>query len=587
MSDQKIENLLQLSLDVPEQDRERSANLSSGFDNSSERWEVIVKYSGEDTGWQAPYEPVTKLYGGYAVFRVTREQLATLANEPMVEYIEKPKPLNFAVYNGKASSCIPPVQRNPWNLTGRGILVAIVDSGIDVFHPDFRNEDGTTRLIGLWDQTLENTGNVKRPPEGYSEGIYFSQEEINEYLQLDVSLPSVDLSGHGTHVAGIAAGNGRASRGEQRGVAYEAEILIVKLRGQRGVGDSQTAALMEGVDFCVRTAVKRGQPMALNLSYGNNYGSHSGASLLETYLDAVAGIGRTTICIGSGNEGNRARHTSLRLNPNREYQVEFIVSYGEANVGLQLWKNYADEFEIQLESPDGSRVTLSENIMGTYRYTLDNSELYVFVGEPAPHSVSQEIYFEFLPASPFRYVQNGIWKLLLTPVRVVEGGVNLWLPSGSSVDRDTGFLIPSVETTLTIPSTAFLPITVGAYDGNTGGFAPFSGQGTGCGRETFCAPLVHDFVDKPDLVAPGVNIISCAPGGGYTSRTGTSMACPFVTGSAALLMQYGIINGEDPYLYGQKVKAYLEKGAKPLNAFLSYPNASVGWGALCLRESLP
>ena len=245
----------------------------------------------------------------------TEEQKSEVqAEEPQVEYIEKPKALSFAVYEGKLVSCIPPVQREPLSLTGQGILVGIIDSGIDIYHPDFRKEDGTTRIVGIWDQTAVNEGKMElMPPSGYSFGLFYSEEKINELLQAVGPAPAVDASGHGTHVAGIAAGNGRASRGENRGVAYESQLLIVKLGGRTQRDFPQTAELMQAIDFCIRLAAERNQPLALNLSYGNNYGSHTGTSLLETYLDEAALVGRTTICIGSGNEGNLRRHASGQL----------------------------------------------------------------------------------------------------------------------------------------------------------------------------------------------------------------------------------------------------------------------------------
>lgn len=572
MADQKLENLLELSLDTPEDTREKSENLSAGYDPAENEWEVIIRYSGDIQDIAGRFGRVTPLLGGYAVAVVPESMLAALSAEPQVEYIEKPKALSFAVYEGKLASCITPVQRAPYNLTGKGILVAVVDSGIDIFHPDFQNEDGTTRLAGIWDQTVE-TGT---PPEGYAMGTFFSREEINAVLTSGERAPTVDLSGHGTHVTGIAAGNGRASRGENRGVAYEADILVVKLRGSGREGFPQTTGLMMGVDFCVRKAIEWSQPLALNLSFGNSYGSHDGTSLLETYLDSVAGLGRTTICIGSGNEGNQRRHASGRLVMGEDYRIEFAVAPGEYNLGIQLWKQYADEFQITLLSPSGSTVVLSENSEGAYRYILDGTEILWYFGEPAPYSPAQEIYLELLPEGVQESVRSGVWKLNLSPRKIVEGTFNLWMPSGSSINAETGFLVSDVDTTLTIPSTAFKPVTVAAYNSNTGSFAPFSGQGF------VCCHLV-----KPDLAAPGVDIVSCSPGGGYTARSGTSMACPFVTGSAALLMQYGILEGHDPYLFGQKVKAYLIRGAKPLSAYREYPNASVGWGVLCLRDSIP
>ncbi len=577
MADQKIENLLELSLDVDEQTREKSENLQVGYDTQDAKWEIILRYSGEMGNLSERYENWVDLLGGFAIAEVTREQLLQLSEEPLVEFIEKPKALSFAVYEGKLVSCIPPVQRPPYSLTGQGILVGIVDSGIDIFHPDFRKEDGTTRIVGLWDQTLTpEEGSGQAPPEGYQRGVYFSGEDINTILQNESRSPTQDRSGHGTHVAGIAAGNGRASRGENRGVAYEADILVVKLGSPTAEGFPQTAQLMQGIDFCVRMSIRRNEPLALNLSYGNNYGSHTGTSLIETYLDTVANMGRTTICVGSGNEGNLARHAAVELMMGMNSLIEFVVAPGEYNLAIQIWKQYTDSFQIRLTSPSGDEIILGEDLQGMYRYVIDGTELLWYFGDPAPYSIVQEIYFELLPEGVSSNIRSGVWKIVFIPKMVVDGQIDLWMPSGSSINRETGFLISDADRTLTIPSTASRPITVGAYNGDTDSYAPFSGRGYVC-----CGWV------KPDLVAPGVDILSCSPGGGYVSRTGTSMACPFVTGSAALLMQYGIVEGRDPYLFGQKVKAFLIRGARQLPAFEEYPNDSVGWGALCVRDSLP
>lgn len=577
MSDQKLENLLELSLDVTEQTREKSENLSAGYDEEEKIWQIIFRYSGDISNFAGDYDRVTPLLGGYAVAEVTENQLRALAAEPRVEFIEKPKALSFAVYDGKLVSCIPPVQSAPFSLTGQGILVGIIDSGIDIFHPDFRNEDGSTRIAGLWDQTLTPAADTDQaPPEGYSTGVYFSREALDAILATGQRSPTVDISGHGTHVAGIAAGNGRASRGENRGVAYEADLLVVKLGSRRRDGFPQTAELMQGVDFCIRYSLQSNQPLALNLSYGNSYGSHTGTSLIETYLDQAASVGRTTICVGSGNEGNQRRHAYGVLENGQDRVIEFTVAPGEYNLPIQIWKQYVDTFQITLQTPSGARIVLSEDLLGTYRYVQDGTEILWYFGEPAPYSIQQEIYLELLPEGVYTNIRSGIWKLFFSPRNIVDGQYNLWMPSGGSINAETGFLVSEVDTTLTIPSTASKPIAVAAYDGNTETYAPFSGRGY------VCCHLV-----KPDLAAPGVDIVSCAPGGGYTSRTGTSMACPFVTGSAALLMQYGILQGNDPYLFGQKLKAYLIRGARQLSAFSEYPNDRIGWGALCLRDSLP
>ena len=185
------------------------------------------------------------------------------------------------------------------------------------------------------------------------------------------------------------------------------------------------------------------------------------------------------------------------------------------------------------------------------------------------------MFLDFLAQNS--YLNTGVWKIRFTPERIVVGEVNLWLPGSGAVNFGTGFLMPTPDITLTIPSTAEKVISVAAYDTAKDAYADFSGRGF---------TRVTNRV-KPDLAAPGVGIMSASVGGGYGSRSGTSFATPFVTGSAALLMEWGIVQGRDAYLYGEKVKAYLIKGARELPGFTKYPNPQVGWGVLCLKDSLP
>lgn len=446
------------------------------------------------------------------------------------------------------------------------MLVAVIDSGIDYAHPDFCNSDGTTRIAVLWDQTLDTVY------ERETINLALRQESEQEQYAI---CPSRDASGHGTHVAGIAAGNGRASNGRYRGVAYESELIVVKLGVPRETSFPKTTELMSAVDFCIARARQYGKPIALNLSFGNNYGSHSGNSLIETYLDDMANYWKTSIVIGSGNEGSAAVHTAGKLTLNEEQEVEIAVSAYEASLNLQIWKNYVDEIGVSVIHPGGTAIGPLQRIQGTQRFQLGETNLLVYYGEPSPYNPYQEIYLDFIPVGS--YIDDGIWKIRLTPIRITDGAFDMWLPAGNVLNSGTGFLNPVEETTLTIPSTATKVITVGAYDARFDQAAAFSGRGY-----TRATNQV-----KPDLVAPGVEIMSCAPGGGYQVRTGTSMATPFVTGSAALLMQWGIVNGNDAYLYGEKMKAYLIRGARKLPGFTVYPNPVLGWGALCTANSIP
>lgn len=278
---------------------------------------------------------------------------------------------------------------------------------------------------------------------------------------------------------------------------------------------------------------------------------------------------------GTGNEGDAGGHTGGWLTEGEEKTLELAIGEYETGTNIQLWKSYVDNFSVSLIAPEGVAIGPFQENMGSQRYRASGTELLIYYGEPSPYSLVQEIYMDFLPVE--NYIDSGIWKIRLTPKKITEGRYDLWLPAREERNQDTYFYRPDPDTTLTIPSTAGKVISVGAYDSRLMTYASFSGRGyTRDGRNI-----------KPDLSAPGVNIITTAPGGGYAPRTGTSFATPFVSGSAALLMQWGLIDDRDPYLYGSKLKAYLIKGARPIPAVKTYPDQRLGYGVLCAEESLP
>ncbi len=571
MPNQKLENLLNLSLEVSPEERARSQALEMGYRPEEKTWELIVKYSGSLDAVREMGVRVEEMRNEYAILIVPEDRIEEVSALPQIEYVEKPKRLFFAVNRARAASCINILQEPPRNLTGRGILVAVLDSGIDYFHEDFRNRDGTTRIAALWDQTLDRV---------------FTREEINEALETGSRsgarelLPSVDGSGHGTSVAGIAAGNGRESDGAYRGVAYESDLLVVKLGNAREEGFPRTTELMRAVDFAVGRAVDMVMPLAVNISFGNTYGSHDGTGLLETFLDDIGNYGRTTIVVGSGNEGAAAGHLSGdfpdRASTAAEAVAELSVAPYESGVSVQLWKAYTDQFTVSLQTPSGEQLGPLSEQLGPVRFRYRKTQVLVYYGKPGPFSATQEIYFDFVPDEG-SYVESGIWTFRLQPQRIIQGRYDFWLPSSAVLNFSTRFLRSTPDTTLTIPSSAAKVITVGAYNSVTNSYADFSGRGF---------TRLTDQV-KPDLCAPGVGLMAPGNGGGYRSVTGTSFAAPVVTGSAALLMQWGIVEGNDPFLYGEKVKAYLRRGAKELPGFTEYPNPLVGYGALCVENSLP
>ena len=455
--------------------------------------------------------------------------------------------------------------------------------GIDYTRMDFRNKDGSSRIAYLWDQTLvADSRQGFQSPEGFAMGVEFNIDQINEALREDdLRLPSRDITGHGTAVAAIAAGNGLSSEGRYVGVAPEAELIVVKLGMPSEQSFPRTTELMRALTYVVRKAVALSKPVAINLSFGNTYGAHDGTSLIERFLDNIAEIGRNVICVGSGNEGAAGGHTAGRVDGIT--RVELSIAPYERAVNVQLWKEYADTFRLTLISPGGMRQIVDTDQVGTRRLILEQTELLIYIGEPSPYSVNQEIYFDWIPRK--NYIDSGVWTFQLEPIKIASGNYFFYLPGSTVLNSGTRFFVPTPEVTYTIPSTAGKAITVGAYNSIYDSYADFSGRGAILVNSL--DELVFNERIKPDLVAPGVEVSISDGRGGSRSVTGTSFATPFVTGAAALMMEWGIIQGNDPYLYGEKVRAYLRKGARPLRGETVYPNARVGWGALCLRDSLP
>ncbi|MGN0205593.1 MAG: S8 family peptidase, partial [Coprococcus sp.] len=476
LANQKIEDLLNLALSATEEERQKSENLNIGYDSESRTWEIIVKYVGDIMSLVPSYPGISivPLLGQYAIIRIAENQLEDFSNEELITYIEKSKRLVFSVVQGRIASCINPVQAMPLNLTGKGVLAAIIDSGIDFTHPDFRNEDGSTRIEALWDQTI--SGN---PPEGYKIGTLYTRQQIDQALQAGNSkeqaaiVGSRDISGHGTAVAGIMAGNGRSSGNVNRGVAPGSDLLIVKLGTPERQGFPRTTELMQGVDFVLRKAMELGKPVAVNISFGNSYGSHDGNSLLESYINTVSQIWKNSIAIAAGNDASSSGHFSTVISAGKPLDVTLAVGAYESVLNVQIWKSYGDEIDIEIVSPSGQSSGAIKKILGPQRFTLGDTEILLYYGEPSPYNQAQEIYIDFLPED--RYVTEGLWSIRLVSRRVVQGNVEMWLPTAGVLNRNTGFLLPEQNLTVTIPGTAENAVTVGAYDAWLDYYADFSG----------------------------------------------------------------------------------------------------------------
>ncbi len=610
---QKIENLLNVSLDATREELESSESLSTGFNWRDNTWEIIVRYTGNLENIKANYNVyVRELLFNYAIIVTDKATIELISQEPQIVYVEKPKSLYFQLERAKSAACASNVrvgqpgaygyknisrninesisENTSGNigsgqtghgiggiadngiqyLSGKGVITAIIDTGIDIYSSEFRNADGSTRILDIYDQTLQREYSAADIDAfiGKDRNVYtgrdISQEENEE-------IPAFDNIQHGTNVAVIACG--------KSGVAYESDIIVVKMGYSYNNQFPRTTSLMDAIDYIIRKAMEYNRPVAINISYGMNYGDHNGNTLLESYINAAASGYKCSICIGSGNEADKAVHYGGTIKNAQTDTVEIAVGEYQSSIDIQIWKYYWDDIRVTLISPDGTeRVIVTHGKIS--RYTLGGTNVISMSGEPSPYNLYQEIYINLqLQGS---YITSGIWKIQLYGENVRQGTYNIWLPASVSLNRATGVIRPVAYDTITIPATAGGCISVGAYNSYTGAYAAFSGRGSAL-TDVLTAGI------KPDILAPGVDISirrDTRQGVVYTSVTGTSYATPFVTGAAALLMQWGIVMGNDRFMYGEKLKAYLRSGARQLDGVTHTPNPVTGYGALCVEDSI-
>lgn len=568
-NDFKIDSQLKVALDIPYNMLEKSG-IKTGYNLEDETWEVIVKYNGnlEQIKKDLNIE-IEILSSNYAIITLKKEQIMMLTLYRQIEYIEQPKNLFINLDTSVSNTCSTLVKQEPYNLNGEGVIVAIIDSGVNYNHKDFKNEDGTTRILYIWDQTIN--GN---PPEGFLGGTLYTKEQIDEALKSENPfsiVPSTDEIGHGTAVCGIACGNGNQNK-NYTGIASKSDIIVVKLGEKGRKSFARNTEIMRAIKFVLDKAIILNKPVAINLSFGTNDGSHTGTSLFETYIDDMSNIWKTAIIVATGNEGSASHHYQSQVANNETIEIEISIDNSLPSLYIALFKNFVDIFSINLVSPSGEQTGFINNTIKTNNFIFKDANIYFNLGEPTPYSLEQGVFFEIV--STDKSLSSGIWKMIITGKDVVEGNFNIWLPVTEVSSKNTKFLNPSISTTLTIPSTASNVITVGGYNDLLNSVAEFSGRG-----------FTRNGMIKPDLVAPSENIITTSNTLSYDSFSGTSMAAPFVTGACALLMQWGITNKNDLFLYGQRIKAFLRLGAKRKES-LFYPNKEWGYGSLCTLNTL-
>lgn len=560
---ENVSGLLNLLINVPSDIRDKIIYGYGAENVEGNEVELVILYSGTP---EVISEKISAVGGafedlgfGYGIVTIAGKDIEKLLTIREINYIELPKTLYFAFEPSNRASCITEVTAG-YGLEGEGVLIGFIDSGIDYVNQSFRKENGDTRIDFIYD--LDAGRRV------------YTSEEINTALksQDPYSLvPHMDRAGHGTHVAGIACAGGNIPR-RFYGVAPLSSIAMVKMTRELDRSGLKSTQLMRGIKFLIDSAYKLNKPLVINISFSTNDGAHNGNSLLEQYIGIVSTVQRVSVVVAAGNEGDRAHHVGGELGA--EQQVQFNVGADERILIIQLYKSFLKDINLNIISPSGRSsgdIRLTNTLS---RGRIGNTSYFIYNTGPTPFNIDGEILI-VLSGVGNGTIDSGIWTMDMTTNANVQGNYDMWLPIAEGLNIATRFLRPNPNNTIGIPGTVPEVITVGSYNFVNFTISPFSGRGN-----SNLNPV------KPDLVAPGEDIESSTPGGGFEPRSGTSMAAPQVAGSCGLLMEFGIIRGNDPYLYGERLKYFLSKGANRSRIDVQYPNNSWGYGTLCLAGAL-
>lgn len=464
-----------------------------------------------------------------------------------------------------------------FQLFGEEVLIGIIDTGIDYTHPAFRNADGTTRILALWDQTIESD---QYPPSAMY-GTEYSRDDINEALQSSNPLeivPSVDEIGHGTALAGIAAGSADEAN-DFSGVAPKAELIVVKLKpAKQNLKDFyfipadaiayQENDLMWGYAYIIGTASRLlNRPVAVCVGLGSSMGPHDGRGNLPNLISVGAGFPGSVAVISAGNEGGARRHFFSTISEiEGTVTVELNVGENESGLTMELWGKAPNTYSVDILSPSGEyipRIAEGLHVSRVISFIFDRTVIYVDYEMIETATGDQVIVMRFqTPAA-------GIWRLQVYTRGNLEGSFHIWLPMNGFIGSNTYFVQSDNYTTITTPGDAELPITVTAYN-------PVAGNNL---YQQASRGYTRTGAIKPDFAAPGVNVQCPSPGNGYTTYTGTGVAAAHTAGVSAILLEWAIVRNNYPGVTSVEAKKFFIRGANR-SENLIYPNRDWGYGIL-------
>ncbi len=459
-------------------------------------------------------------------------------------------------------------------LKGQGVLIGFLDSGIDYENPVFRNSDGSTRIIAMWDQT-DRSGTH---PEGFIYGSEYRDGEINRALNSmnpREIVPMTDEDGHGTYMASVAAGS-EMSEKNFVGAAPYSRIAMVKLKSAKQylrdfyfISEDATVYqendIMAGVRYLNQIAKERHMPLVICVGLGTDMGGHTGVNPLSTMLNGMALLRDHAVVIAAGNEGN-SRHHFLGEIEEDEYYKNVEISVGDRVKGFyaEVWARAPQRFVVDIISPTGERMPSEFILSGgrEYNFLFEDTKVTVDYRIAGILDGSQVIYISFSKPT------QGIWNIRVYQQSEISDTFHIWLPLEEFLTGEVFFVRSNPDTTLTVPSSAAAPMTVGAYDDRDNSIYLRSGRG-----------FTANGLIKPDFVASGVEVYGAAPGGMFVTRSGTSAATAVASGGVALMLEWGIVRGNYSTITGIAIKNSLIQSADR-DAQRTYPDKAFGWGRL-------
>lgn len=510
----------------------------------------------------------------YAVLHVPYNQIVDQLS--VIRFAELPLVYGLTDEASLEASRVLDIRNMPaFNLRGEGVIIAIIDTGIDYTNPIFRKPDGSTKILSIWDQSI-NTG--PSPPQA-NFGTVYTREQINQALVSEDPysiVPSFDENGHGTMLAGIAAGNDVANEGFF-GVAPDADLLIVKLRqAKRAVRNFflipdnvvcfQENHIMWAVQHCNDIARQLNRPLVICLGLGTSKGSHSGRAPLSTILNLVANIPDRAVVVSAGNEGNLGRHYYGVIDPAiGSNTVELNIDESDTGFSMELWGDPPGLYSIDILSPSGEyipRIPPGLRVNRVISFIFEKTMLYINYQTIESETGDQLILIRFENASP------GIWRFNVYGHGDLASGFHMWLPMGDFISRNTYFVQPNIFTTVLSPGTSTYSITVTAYNPANNNLYVNSSRG-----------YTRDNIIKPEIAAPGVNYLAPTLNQTFEQFTGTSVAAAHTAGIAALMLEWGTVRGNNPGMDSNVLKNFLIRGARR-RPNLVYPNRDWGYGIL-------